>query len=176
VSGEELDLESMRTAFAQPDDPGDRASCPDDGEIWDAVHGALPADRLREVVDHVATCAACAESWRIALQLERRDPAAAFADDRAADATDAGTGTGIGRATLAATRRRPRFWLFGGAAAAAAAAILAAVGITRQPGDGTAAAPPTRRRRGGRCLTPRCRGRRHGCAGAARRERPTTSP
>jgi hypothetical protein len=116
-------LENLRAAFAQPDDAPDPASCPADGEIWDAVHGALAPGRLREIVDHLAVCTACAESWRVALQFERGDAAA----DRQADRPPAAQ-------RVAAAVRRPRRWLYAGTAAAAAV-VLAGLLVTHDLGD-----------------------------------------
>ncbi len=41
-------------------------SCPDTARIWAAVTGELPARTARELVDHAATCPACAFAWRLA--------------------------------------------------------------------------------------------------------------
>lgn len=40
--------------------------CPEPEKIWAAVRLELPEAERRGVVDHTATCAACAEDWRIA--------------------------------------------------------------------------------------------------------------
>lgn len=68
------ELSRLRAAFAAPavspktaPEPED---CPPSDRIWLAVRGELPPDELREIVDHVATCPACAEDWRIAMVFE----------------------------------------------------------------------------------------------------------
>jgi hypothetical protein len=119
---EPLQLDRLRAAFAAPGEapsPG-TAACPTDEAIWDAVHGALPPHRLREIVDHLAACPACAESWRIAMMFERADTEAAAAGEAAS------TPAAAAPLPPAGTGRRARLWRYGGAAAAAAlaAAVL----------------------------------------------------
>jgi hypothetical protein len=69
---EDLDLHRAFTA------PGSHAprpeECPTPETIWAAVHGALPPRELRDVVDHTATCGACAEDWRFAIETEADAP------------------------------------------------------------------------------------------------------
>jgi hypothetical protein len=127
---ESYDLNRLRAAFAQPDDPAHPESCPSLSEIWDGVHGKLPAGRLRDIVDHLAACSPCAEAWRMALALERPD--------------HAGIAQGIDGAPAAAaaadgTAGRPRWRLYGAVATAAAAAFAVALGLH----DSRRAAPPT---------------------------------
>jgi hypothetical protein len=55
---------AVRLDRAAPD--GD---CPDDEAIWAASRGELPAKRASELLDHVAHCPACAESWRMAREI-----------------------------------------------------------------------------------------------------------
>ena len=43
-------------------------ACPSPEELLDAYHQQLPRDRADVVLDHIATCAVCAEAWRIARQ------------------------------------------------------------------------------------------------------------
>jgi hypothetical protein len=87
----------LRAAFAAPlpaaESAADAASCPAPERVWEAVHGGLPASEMREVVEHVALCAACAEEWRLAMAL--------------------GAGGEAGRSAEAAALRRPgpRLWL-----------------------------------------------------------------
>lgn len=40
--------------------------CPRPERIHEAVMGELPSGEIRRLVDHTASCAACAESWRLA--------------------------------------------------------------------------------------------------------------
>ena len=58
----------MRQAFA-----GDTAAgvdCPPSIRIWEAVNGQLEPADAAAVVDHVSSCGACAEAWRIAREVE----------------------------------------------------------------------------------------------------------
>ena len=115
-------LDRLRAAFPQPDDASHPDHCPALAEIWDGVHGKLLPERLREVVEHMATCSPCAEAWRLALLMER--PAAAEPiDEHAAAQTAAEDG--------AADRwvRRPRWRLYAALAAAAAAAFAVVLGV-----------------------------------------------
>lgn len=77
------ELARLRAAFAAPAVSGtggtgapEPESCPPSDRIWLAVRGELPPDELREIVDHVATCPACAEDWRIAMVFEEESRAA----------------------------------------------------------------------------------------------------
>lgn len=77
------DLEDMRKAFASAAGPPPAPEeCPDPERTWAAVHGELPPGEVREIVDHTARCAACAEDWRLAAEMVREGPAAlpAFED------------------------------------------------------------------------------------------------
>ena len=67
---DDQELASLRQAFAADSEQTDPAACLTPETIWDAVHGKLQADALRESVQHVATCAACAEEWRLARTLK----------------------------------------------------------------------------------------------------------
>lgn len=64
------DLSRLRVAFTAPD-AGSPGSCPEPDRIWEAVRGELPPEEVREIVDHVAVCASCAEDWRIAMEFEK---------------------------------------------------------------------------------------------------------
>lgn len=68
-------LARLRAAFAAPDAAPAPESCPSPETIWSAVLGELPPQQLREVLDHVASCAACAEDWRLAADLNRQQAA-----------------------------------------------------------------------------------------------------
>jgi hypothetical protein len=64
----DAELDRMRQAFA-----GDTAAgvdCPPAIRIWEAVNGELAPADAAAVVDHVSSCGACAEAWRIAQELE----------------------------------------------------------------------------------------------------------
>ncbi|MFP5286809.1 MAG: zf-HC2 domain-containing protein, partial [Thermoanaerobaculia bacterium] len=66
------DLSGLRAAFTTPDPTSqDCASCPEPDRIWEAVRGELPPEEVRDIVDHVAVCASCAEDWRIAVEFEK---------------------------------------------------------------------------------------------------------
>jgi anti-sigma factor RsiW len=70
---------TLRRAFASlagtasTEAPG---SCPEPERIYDAVRGKLPPGELREVVEHLADCPACAEAWRLAAAFEEEAGAA----------------------------------------------------------------------------------------------------
>lgn len=64
------DVERLRRAFAEPGPAPDPDDCPSPETIWEAVRGELPPDEIRAVVEHTATCPACAEDWRIAAAFE----------------------------------------------------------------------------------------------------------
>jgi anti-sigma factor RsiW len=65
------DLASMRRVFTSGPAVAPRPeSCPVPETLWSALHGELPPAELRQVVDHTATCPACAEDWRLALAME----------------------------------------------------------------------------------------------------------
>jgi hypothetical protein len=62
----------LRTAFQAPAGPAPAPeTCPAPETIWAGVRGELPPQQMREVLDHVASCAACAEDWRLAAEIER---------------------------------------------------------------------------------------------------------
>lgn len=81
--------------------------CPSDAEIFDAVMLKLPVRRRREIVMHTARCAACAESWRLAIELQ---PPAEVSD--------------IAQRTSRLPWRNPQVW---GLAAAASLAFMIGV-------------------------------------------------
>jgi hypothetical protein len=127
---DELDL---RRAFTTPGGHAPRPEeCPDPETIWAAVHGALPPRELRDVVDHTATCGACAEDWRLGLAVEAdRDEAPPVKNAQPTpgiEATAAITAIEETAATLAVLfpRRRARFIPL---VAAAAAIVLLVVGL-----------------------------------------------
>ncbi|MBW8878904.1 MAG: hypothetical protein JF614_28460 [Acidobacteria bacterium] len=110
------ELAKLRAAFTAPataaPPPED---CPSPETIWAAVRGELPPQALREVVDHTARCAACAEDWRLAVEVDRQE---------AAQAAETAPGKVI-------VGRFGRFRQLA-AAAALAAGLLVAVGVYRQ--------------------------------------------
>jgi len=82
--------------------------CPDDAEIYEAATGSADTDTRRRIVEHTARCGACAQSWRLAAELERARPDVVRAEERF---------------------RRPRDRFLNGVLAAAAA-VVAVVGIS----------------------------------------------
>lgn len=64
-------LEELRRAFQEGSADPEEGGCPPAETIWEAVHGELPPERLREVVEHTAKCAACALEWRLAGELSQ---------------------------------------------------------------------------------------------------------
>ncbi|HYL05266.1 MAG TPA: hypothetical protein VE075_04460 [Thermoanaerobaculia bacterium] len=114
-------LERLREAFAQVEEPPHPDRCPSVSDIWEGAHGRLPPGRLRDVVEHLASCSACAEAWRLALLMERAAPGEEAAGT-AADQALAGDVVGDHRTS------RPRWRLHAGLAVAAAAAFAAVLG------------------------------------------------
>ena len=127
MSQDTQELARLRAAFAaRPagspragDLPGAR------GDLGRGPGRAAPAE-LREVMEHTAVCASCAEDWRLAAEFERQSAAAQTATLPAGRVIQAGSGSG-GRWT---------------AAAALAAGLLIAVGIYPPGGFGPGAHLP----------------------------------
>src|SRR5438128_10363716 len=110
------ELAKLRAAFTAPAAAAPAPEdCPSPETIWAAVRGELPPQALREVVDHTARCAACAEDWRLAVEVDRQ------AAGQTAE-------TAPGKVIVG---RFGRFRPFA-AAAALAAGLLIAVGVYRQ--------------------------------------------
>jgi hypothetical protein len=76
VPTDDQELASWRQAFAAHSQQTNPSACLAPETIWDAVHGELPADAVRESVEHVATCASCAEEWRLARVLHEQEATA----------------------------------------------------------------------------------------------------
>ncbi|HEY4597695.1 MAG TPA: hypothetical protein VIJ02_14950 [Thermoanaerobaculia bacterium] len=116
MSNEAQQISRWRAAFAEPDPASDPASCPTPETLWSAVRGELPAQRMGEVLDHVAACAACAEDWRLAAEINRQEERAAAVPGKV-------------------IQGRFGQWRPLAAAAALAAGLLIAVGVyrTQQP-------------------------------------------
>jgi hypothetical protein len=112
----------LRRAFTAPGGRAPRPEeCPDPETIWAAVHGALPPRELRDVVDHTATCGACAEDWRLAVEADR-DEVPSVENARPTAAIPAAR-------PILFPRRRARFIPL---VAAAAAIVLLVVGLPRR--------------------------------------------
>ena len=75
MTQDDQQLARWRAAFAAADDAPAPESCPSPETIWSAVRSELPPQQLRETLDHVAACAACAEDWRLAAELNRQQAA-----------------------------------------------------------------------------------------------------
>jgi len=116
----EQEIARLREAFAAdsdrtaPDPVKD--PCPAPERIWDALDGALGPEALREIVDHVAVCPACAEEWRLAITF-REEAVNEESEDGAAPAPG---GRGLDPVDLPGRRLQVPAWL-----AAAAVAVLA---------------------------------------------------
>lgn len=105
----------LRQAFAALSrDAVPAEDCPPAERLWDAARGlAEPgAGGVRELIEHLATCGACAETWRLARELE---PAASAAEVRPAS---------------------PPWWRQSVWTVAAAALVVLVLGLSwRQPAD-----------------------------------------
>jgi hypothetical protein len=78
MSQDDQELARLRAAFTAPAAAApDPESCPAPEKIWQAVHGELPPAELRGMLEHTASCAACAEDWRLAAEVVRQSVAAA---------------------------------------------------------------------------------------------------
>jgi Putative zinc-finger len=118
MSQDTQELERLRAAFAIPDPANsapDPTTCPAPEAIWAAVRGELPPRELREVVEHTAVCASCAEDWRLAAEIEKQTAASQTAT------------IPVGR-VIQGRFGQFRTWT---AAAAIAAGLLIAVGLYR---------------------------------------------
>ncbi|HEX4959962.1 MAG TPA: zf-HC2 domain-containing protein [Thermoanaerobaculia bacterium] len=70
MSEDSQQLANLRAAFTAPAVAAPAyEDCPSPETIWAAVRGELPPDALREVLDHTARCEACAEDWRLAVEV-----------------------------------------------------------------------------------------------------------
>jgi hypothetical protein len=64
-------VERLRVALkALGEAAAPREDCPAPELLWDAMRAELPVERRQEVVDHVAGCLACAEAWRLAIEID----------------------------------------------------------------------------------------------------------
>jgi len=68
------EITRLREAFASSGP--ETGECPSPETIWDGVAGKLPSAELRDLLDHVAACATCAEDWRLAVAFEKESSAA----------------------------------------------------------------------------------------------------
>lgn len=71
-------LDRLREAFRSlASDARPTEDCPAPETLWEGLDETLPVDQLRDVVDHTASCAACAEAWRLAVELRAGEASAA---------------------------------------------------------------------------------------------------
>jgi len=133
------DLEQrFRAALPDTDDP----DCPSADDTWAAAAGELPFERVRALVDHGASCARCAEAWRI------------LADVRRAAGAEAGLGAAPGHVLPLAGGALPRAPLRIRTLVPLALSAMAAVGlwvVHRPP----VVRPPAVERGSGNALTVR---------------------
>jgi hypothetical protein len=109
---DDQELARLRAAFATPAGPAPAPeTCPAAETIWAAVRGELPANQIREVVEHTALCPACAEDWRLGVEVDRQTSTAATAK------------------LAPVVRGRFRRWQPIAAAAALAACLAAVIGL-----------------------------------------------
>ncbi len=123
MNQEAQELERLRAAFTAPEVKAPAPeSCPSPETLWSAVRGELPPQALREVVDHTALCSACAEDWRLAVEVNRQS------------ASQEETAPGDLTSNLPANVVVGRFgrWRSVAAAVALAAGLFIAVGIYRE--------------------------------------------
>lgn len=63
--------EQLRQVFvALSDDAAPQPDCPEPGRIWDAAHGKLDAAEAAGTIDHTSRCFVCAETWRLAHEMD----------------------------------------------------------------------------------------------------------
>ncbi len=65
------DTGRLQQAWQNLTEPTTAGECPDDSRLFDAASGRLASNQVREVVLHTAHCGQCAQSWRVALELQR---------------------------------------------------------------------------------------------------------
>lgn len=80
---ENLDKELLQQAWlADTQRHADGRHCPSDETIYEAATGTANTAQRRRVVEHIAICGACAQSWRLAAELERAQPNVTRAEHR----------------------------------------------------------------------------------------------
>lgn len=64
--------ERLRAAFqARRTQATPHESCPAAAELWSAVRGEGTLESRRALIDHTSACGACAEAWRLAMDVSR---------------------------------------------------------------------------------------------------------
>lgn len=72
---EGLNDKDLQEAFASLQGPTpDLKPCPPDEDIWAALELSLPVERRLDVIDHLAECPRCSETWRLAAKLGAGPP------------------------------------------------------------------------------------------------------
>lgn len=61
--------DDLRAAFASRPDGPPTPACPSPDELLLAYAGEVESERRRAVIEHLATCAACAADWRLAREV-----------------------------------------------------------------------------------------------------------
>jgi hypothetical protein len=75
VGAVNLDDRALQVAWASRTHACPAAEgCPGADRIWGALTGESAAAECRAVIEHVAVCPACAESWRLGLHLSEQRP------------------------------------------------------------------------------------------------------
>lgn len=70
--------DTLRRAFALMSEAARRRpDCPPEDRLWEAAHGQRSPEETRELADHVASCGACVEAWRLARELAQPRPTGA---------------------------------------------------------------------------------------------------
>src|SRR5262249_18733624 len=54
-------------ALGEGSRPGE--TCPPPERLWATLARELPPEERRDVIDHIAGCASCAEAWRLAVEI-----------------------------------------------------------------------------------------------------------
>lgn len=73
MSSLQNEFDTLARAFAaRSQSPAALAQCPDPELLFEAASGALEHGQRMKIVDHVAQCAECAMSWRLAMDLGAR--------------------------------------------------------------------------------------------------------
>jgi hypothetical protein len=106
--------DTLRQAFAQLSETTPRRpECPPDERLWEAARGGLPPEATKRLADHVASCGACVEAWRLARELAGKEKAVA--------------------SLRARPSARAASWRRGAWAMAAALVVLAGAALWRTP-------------------------------------------
>jgi hypothetical protein len=67
-------MTDLRREFLELDDEESTGrSCPDPERLWQAVAGRLGQEERTEILEHTASCGACAQAWRLAYSLGAAD-------------------------------------------------------------------------------------------------------